>query len=221
MSRKPTRRTVLRFAAAAAIPTIIPPRALGLQNSLAPSARIAIGFIGTGGQGTQHIAGGPWTTTGGFLARNDSQIVAVCDVEQARRNAARDRVNRFYADKEGKGTYAGCAALADFRELLDRKDLDAVLIATPDHWHALMSIEAIKAGKDVYCEKPITLTIREAQELRDTVRRYDRILQVGTQQRSSASFRRACELVRNGRIGKVTAVHVNVGGTSRNFDAAE
>ena len=212
-----TRRRVLRIVAT----SVIAPTALGLQNSLAPSNRINIAFIGTGGQGTQHIAGGPWTTTGGFLARGDSQIVAVCDVEKSRREGAKNRVNRHYADREGKANYDGCKTYADFRELLANKDVDAVLIATPDHWHALMSIEAIKAGKDVYCEKPITLTIREAQVLRETVHRYDRILQVGTQQRSSASFRRACELVRNGRIGKVEAVHVNVGGTSRYFDAPE
>jgi predicted dehydrogenase len=212
---------LLRLGAAAAIPTIIPACALGLQNSLAPSNRVNMGFVGTGGQGTQHIAGGPWTTTGGFLARNDAQILAVCDVEQSRRLAARDRINRAYADRAAQGSYEGCKDYADFRELLSRNDIDAVLIATPDHWHALISIEAMKAGKDVYCEKPITLTIREAQTLREAVHRYNRVLQVGTQQRSSASFRRACELVRNGRIGKVTAVHVNVGGTSRLFDAPE
>jgi predicted dehydrogenase len=213
-----SRRRFVAGSLTAATLTIIPRSALGLGGK-PPSARINMGFIGTGTQGTQHIAGGPWTTTGGFLGRDDTQVVAVCDVETPRRDAARQRVEAHYAEKQSKGQYNGCKSHADFRDLLADRNIDAVLIATPDHWHALMSILAMRAGKDVYCEKPMTLTIREAQQVRDEVRRTARIFQAGTQQRSSPAFRRACELVRNGFIGRVQRVHVNVGGTSLDFDA--
>jgi predicted dehydrogenase len=204
---------------AATGPWIVPASVLG-QSTTPPSERITIGFIGVGGQGNQHVAGGPWTTSGGFLGRDDAQILAVCDVEEERLQRTRQRVDDGYAAKTGRGSYKGCAAYRDFRELLARPDIDAVLIASPDHWHALMSIMAIKAGKDVYCEKPISLTIREVREMVKTARRYNRILQAGTQQRSSPAFRFACELVRNGRIGKLQHVHVNVGGTSVAIEAA-
>jgi predicted dehydrogenase len=210
-----SRRQLLRrgLAALAAGPLVIPASVRG-QGGTAPSDRIVLGFIGTGGQGNQHVAGGPWTTRAGFLGRDDTHIVAVCDVERARRESTRRRVEDGYAAKLGQGVYKGCDAYADFRDLLARPDIDAVLIASPDHWHALHSIHAIRAGKDVYCEKPISLTIREARAMADAARRHARILQAGTQQRSSAAFRYACELVRNGRIGRVLRAHVNVGGTS-------
>jgi predicted dehydrogenase len=128
-------------------------------------------------------------------------VLAVCDVDQNRRERAAQRVG----DK--------CAAYNDYRELLDRKDIDAVLIATPDHWHTLTSINACEAGKDVYCEKPLTLTIEEGRKLVQAVRRYARVFQTGSQQRSSGEFRQACELVRNGRVGKVSLVRVGIGGS--------
>ena len=223
MGAKVSRRRFLRASlvgagAAAVGPSIIPASALG-QTTTPPSERITMGFIGTGGQGNQHIAGGPWTTSAGFLGRDDAHIVAICDVEQERLERTKQRIEDVYAGKLGQGTYKGCGTHKDFRELLARKDVDAVLIASPDHWHALMSIAAMKAGKDVYCEKPISLTIREVREMVNVSRRYSRILQAGTQQRSSGAFRYACELVRNGRIGKLLRAHVNVGGTSACFDA--
>ena len=217
-----TRRQLLErglaAAGAVAAPWLVSARALG-RGAAAASDRIAMGFIGVGGQGNQHIAGGPWTTRAGFLGRDDVQILAVCDVETARREHTRQRVDDGYAARLGKGVYRGCGAHADFRELLDRPDIDAVLIASPDHWHALHSVKAIEAGKDVYCEKPISLTIREARLMERAARRYGRILQAGTQQRSSAAFRHACELVRSGHIGRLLRVYVNVGGTSSYFAA--
>src|SRR5438876_5847621 len=116
------------------------------------------------------------------------------------------------------GTYKGCTAFADFRELLAKPGIDAVLIATPDHWHAIPALEAIKAKKDIYCEKPLTLTIHEAKTLVDAVRKHDRVFQTGSQQRSEGSFRSACELVRSGRIGKLQAIYVNVGSSSKPCD---
>jgi predicted dehydrogenase len=120
--------------------------------------------------------------------------------------------NEHYGDERASGTYAGCTIYKDFRELCARPDIDAVVISTPDHWHALHAVEAMLQGKDVYCEKPLGLTVHETRAMVDTARRYGRILQTGSQQRSDETFRFACELVRNGRIGNVHTVHVNVGG---------
>jgi predicted dehydrogenase len=213
-----SRRRFLRgtavAGAAAMAPGVIPSHVLGQSSA---NERINIGVIGTGGQGLQHIAGGPWTVAGGFVARRDVQVVAVCDAEQGRRDNARRRVNEAYAEARNQGTYRGCDAFINYRELLARPDVDAVLIASPDHWHAQQSIDAMRAGKDVYCEKPITLTIGEARQVRQAVHRLGRVYQAGTQQRSSPAFRRACELVRSGRIGRLVRVHVNVGGTSTDY----
>jgi predicted dehydrogenase len=134
------------------------------------------------------------------------QFAAVCDVNARNRDNARDIVNKHYGNKD-------CAEYKDFRELLAREDIDALLVATPDQWHALPCIAAAKAGKDMYCEKPMTLTIAEARVVADTMKRYGRIYQTGTQQRSWYEFRFACELVRNGYIGQVKSITVNVGGT--------
>ncbi len=155
---------------------------------------------------------------GHFLGSGDVQVVAVCDVDTNRREDAKKTVEKQYADKQKSGRYKGCAAYNDFRELLGRKDIDAVVIATPDHWHAIPAIEACKAGMDVYCEKPLSLTIHEAKTMRDAARKYARVFQTGSQQRSSNEFRLACELVRSGRIGKLKAVYVNVGGPSHPCD---
>ncbi|MDQ3815550.1 MAG: Gfo/Idh/MocA family oxidoreductase [Armatimonadota bacterium] len=193
-----TRRQFLHSAAATlAAPYLITSSALG-QNGQAPANdRIGIGFIGLGGMGGGHF--------NGYLGHGRTRIVAVCDVNAATREQYRQRAEE---------KYPGVAAYNDFRELLARDDIDAVVIATPDHWHAIISIEAAKAGKDIYCEKPLSLTIREAQEMRETARRHDVVFQTGSQQRSSREFRQACELVRNARIGQVQTIHVNVGGPS-------
>src|SRR5207244_8138223 len=121
------------------------------------------------------------------------QVLAVCDVDTNRREHARKTVEARYAAQIKSGTYRGCGAYNDYRELLRRKDIDAVVIATPDHWHALPVLEACRAGKDIYCEKPMSLTIHEAKAMIDAVRKYNRVFQTGSQQRSSAEFRLACE----------------------------
>ncbi len=132
------------------------------------------------------------------------QLLAVCDVDQSRREAGRNAVNDIYAST--LPGYKGCIGYNDYRELLARPDIDAVIIVTPDHWHALQSIDAAKAGKDIYCEKPISLTIDEGRQLVQTVRRYGRVFQTGTQYRSIPSIRKVCQFVRDGRLGKVKQV---------------
>jgi hypothetical protein len=132
--------------------------------------------------------------------------MAVCDVDSVRCEQGKNRVEKTYAARLANGTYKGCAAYNNYRELLARTDIDAVVIATPDHWHSLQSIDAAKAGKDVYCEKPISITIRQGRRLAETVRRYGRIFQTGTQYRSIPTIRQVCEFVRAGGLGKVKQV---------------
>ena len=209
-----TRRDFLKTAGAAAAalaaPMLIPASALGRDGAVSPSERIAMGFIGLGGQGTGHLLGGAWTyVPGGYVARNDVQVLAVCDVRRERRESARQRCNQMYAQKSGQADYDGVQAFNDFREVLARADLDAVLIAVPYHWAAPLAIMAMRAGKDVYCEKPVAITAREGRSLVDTSKRFGRIYQAGMQQRSEygGKFRRACELVRNGRLGQLKEVY--------------
>lgn len=177
---------------------------------MSPSERIAMGFIGVGGQGGGHLLGGAWTyVAGGYAGRKDVQVLAVCDVWRERRESATKKVNDHYAEVYGKGDYKSCEAYTDFRQVLDRADIDAVLIASPAHWHATMAAMAAEAGKDIYCEKPTAVTVRESQAMLAAVRRYGRVYQAGTQQRSEydGKFRRACEFVHSGRIGKLQAIY--------------
>jgi len=204
------RRSALVAGAACAGPCVVPAAALGRGGAAAPSERITMGFIGLGGQGTGHLLGGAWTyVPGGYVAREDVQVVAVCDVRRERREPARQRCNQMYAQKLGQPGYDGVQAYNDFREVLARPDIDAVLLALPYHWAAPMAMWAARSGKDVYCEKPIAITMRESRVLVETVRRFGRIYQAGTQQRSEygGKFRLACELVRNGRIGQLKEVY--------------
>ncbi|MCB1212651.1 MAG: Gfo/Idh/MocA family oxidoreductase, partial [Verrucomicrobiales bacterium] len=165
-----------------------------------------LGFIGVGKMNSGHL--------GNFLGRNEVQVVAVCDVDTNRRDNAKKRVEERYGKDKDAG-YKGCEAYNDFRDLLARKDIDAVVIATPDHWHAYIAIAAVNAGKDVYCEKPLTHNIHEALTLIKTVRGSKQILQTGSQQRSSKEFRIACELVRNGVIGKIQRVETQFGSPAK------
>lgn len=152
--------------------------------------------------------------------RDDVQVLAVCDVDTTRREAAKKHVDATYSEQAG-GTYRACAVYSDFRELLARDDIDAVLIATPDHWHAYIAIAAVMAGKDVYCEKPLTYNVHEAVELVKAVRRTDRVFQVGSQQRSLRPFRVAAELVRNGVLGRVSTIHVSFGDPAASYREVE
>jgi predicted dehydrogenase len=209
-SRRYTRRQALKLAAATggaiAAPLIASPWAIGKDGATAPSERITLGFIGIGMMGQGHLRT--------MLGYPEVQVAAVCDVDTWRRENARKTVDKAYAAARAKGRYTGCAAYKDLRELLARKDIDAVLIATGDNWHVPASLLAAKAGKDIYCEKPMSKTICEARTLVDVVRRHDRVFQTGLQQRSTPDFLRACDLVQKGRIGKVTHVYVNFPGVS-------
>jgi hypothetical protein len=197
-------------AAALAAPVLIPASALGRSGAVAPSERIGIGFIGLGTQGTGHVLGGAWThVPGGYVARGDVQVLAVCDVRRERRENVRHRCNQMYSQRFGQAEYQGVQAYTDFRELLARADVDAVLISVPYHWAAPMSIMAMRAGKDVYCEKPIAITLREGRVVIEASKRFGRIYQAGTQQRSEygGKYRLTAELVRNGRIGQLKEVY--------------
>jgi predicted dehydrogenase len=211
-----SRRRFLRTSAATAVAaaagvTIVPRSAIGADPAKpAPSNRINMAFIGVGGQGRYDM--------GNFLGHKEVQGLAVCDCDASERDKAKEQVEKKYAEQTKAGTYKGCAGYNDFREVLERKDVDAVMIATPDHWHAGISIAAAAAGKDIYCEKPLSLTIGEARAMVDAVRRYDRVFQTGSQQRSHGPFRHACELIRSGFIGKVHTVYVRVWGPARECD---
>ena len=204
------RRQLLKRAAAAggmlAVPSVIPSSCLGKDDAVAPSERITLGFIGVGmmGQGHERC----------FLGYDEAQVTAVCDVDRWRRENGKTTAEQAYAAKRPGGTYRGCRAYSDLRELLARDDIDAVVIATGDNWHGPATVMAAKAGKDIYTEKPISKTIREARAMVEASRRYGRVVQIGLQQRSTPEFIKACRLVRDGRIGKVKIVYVAFPGTS-------
>jgi predicted dehydrogenase len=213
-NRVSRRRFLQQYAAttgaAIFLPAIFPASVLGRNGVRAPNERIQMGFIGLGGQGTGHLLGGAWTyVPGGYAARDDVQVLAVCDVRRERREHARARCNAIYAQKFGQAACHGVGAYNDFREVLARSDIDAVLLALPYHWAAPMAILAMRAGKDVYCEKPCAITVREGRVVVETAQRFSRVYQAGTQQRSEygGKFRLVCELVRNGRIGQLKEVY--------------
>ncbi|MCU0914703.1 MAG: Gfo/Idh/MocA family oxidoreductase [Planctomycetes bacterium] len=201
----PTRRAFLRdsiraVAGAALLPTIVPASVLGAE---APSNRVTLGMIGMGRQAYQ-------SNVKTFFGFPDVQVVAVCDVDTWRLENGRKAVEERYAKDRASGTFKGCATYRDFRELLARPDIDAVMISTPDHWHVPMAMAAAQAGKDISCEKPLTLSIAEGRALSDTVRRYSRVFRTDSEFRSHACFQRTCELVLNGRIGKVHTIRTGV-----------
>ena len=183
-----------------AFPYIVSSSALGQGGSVAPSNRIVMGAIGVGSMGTGDLRG--------FLNKKEVQTVAVCDVDKAHR----DRAKKLVDDKYGNND---CAAYLDFRELIGRGDLDAVQLALPDQWHSIPAVAAAWAGLDIHAQKPLARTIREGRAICNAVKRYGVIWQTGSQQRSNSSFHHACELARNGRIGKIHKVEVGLptGGT--------
>ncbi|MDY7109005.1 MAG: Gfo/Idh/MocA family oxidoreductase [Planctomycetota bacterium] len=201
-----TRRSFLHAAGVAAIagPYVLTRRARGAETARrpAPGDRITMALIGCGGMGNANL--------NGFLNKPEVQVVAVCDPDRSRREQSRARVNEFHAGRTRSGTYKGCDAYNDFREILARDDVDAIIVATPDHWHALIVIAAARAGKDVYGEKPLTAWLRQGRDMCEAVRRSGCVFQTGSQQRSDGRFRFACELVRNGRIGDVHTVRVGL-----------
>jgi predicted dehydrogenase len=201
-------------AAGFAFPTLIPARALGRAGRPAPSEQITLGVVGTGNQGFNDI--------NSFLRDDRVRIVAVCDVNRQSagywegkvggREPAKRLVESFYGKENRAGTSRGCDAIADFREILGRRDIDAVEICTPDHWHAAMVIEACRSRKDIYCQKPLSLTIAEGRAMSYAVTSSQVVFQTGSHQRSDRRFRHAAELVRNGRIGDLRKVKVGLPG---------
>jgi myo-inositol 2-dehydrogenase/D-chiro-inositol 1-dehydrogenase len=196
-----SRRAFLRRAAVAttvivAGPMIVPGRVLGLDGGVAPSNRIAIGFIGTGRQTLN-------ANIPAFLTQPDAQVVSVCDVDSWRLNVARTKVEDHYARDTRSGSFKGCATTGDWRDVIARKDIDAVMIGTPDHWHMVMALAALRAGKDVSCEKPLTRDIATGRKLVETVVKHGRVFCTDGEFRSYGSCRRAAQLVRNGKIGKL------------------
>ena len=212
--RRVNRRTFGKAVLAASLSaTVIPLRAHG--QGAAANERITVGMVGLGGMGMGHVRR--------FLQSPDVQVVAVCDVHKRHyrdmdrgkrgpcgREAAKAIVEDYYSDQTARGSFTGCAAYADFRELCARDDIDVVVVATPDHWHALCTLEALRNGKDVYCEKPLTHLFREGQIVAEEVAKQKAIFQTGSQQRSDPGFRRCVELVRNGHIGKLVRVEVGL-----------
>jgi len=193
-----SRRGFLGAAASLAVPMVIPRHVLGDANNAPANEKIVLACIGIGkmmyGSHLPH-----------FVRMPEVKVVAVCDVDTTRREAGKQRVDDAYKNSD-------CAACVDYREILARDDVDAVACATPDHWHALVILDACKAGKDMYCEKPLTNNLVEAKAVMDAVNASNIIFQTGSQQRADRNFRYACELVQNGRIGTIQRVEVGVGG---------
>jgi predicted dehydrogenase len=205
MTKEPSRRSFIgALGAGMAAPYFLTSNALGAEGDIPASDRLRIGHIGINWMGGIHL-----DSYASGKAYPEARSVAACDVDADHLAKAAKRIGEH------------CKTYHDFRDLLDDKDIDAVVVATPDHWHAIVCIQAAEAGKDIYCEKPLSLTIREARAMANAVRRYGRVFQTGSQQRSEDNFRYACELVRSGRIGKVRTVHVGVGGPSGPCDLPE
>ncbi len=202
------------ISAGIGFPAIVPASALGRGGMVAPSSRVTLGVIGTGNQGFNDLRS--------FLDDERVQIVAVCDVNRESagywegkvggREPAKRLVEKRYAEHKPSGNYRGCAPYVDYRAILGRKDIDAVEVCTPDHWHAIPVLEACLARKDIYCQKPLSLTIAEGRAMCYAVNKCHVVFQTGSQQRSDRRFRRACELVRNGRIGELKKVLVGLPG---------
>jgi predicted dehydrogenase len=207
LSRKDfLKKSALGFASFSIVPRFV----LGGTGYTAPSDKITIGFIGTGKQST--ILANP------FFSLPEAQFVACCDVDSIKRTKFKEWVEKKYAEAGEQTDYNGCTAYKDYKELIAHDDLDAVIVCTPDHWHAIPAIAALNAGKDLYCEKPLSLTIEEGRAMVEATRRNNRIAQTGSMQRSWDIFAKASELVRNGYLGEIKEVKVNVGGPPRAYD---
>ncbi|MEI7899522.1 MAG: Gfo/Idh/MocA family oxidoreductase [bacterium] len=194
--KRMTRRGFIGATASAlAVPRMVRASAPRAGGAVAPSNRLTMGLIGRGCMGRGHLAR--------LVGDSDVQLLAVCDVDRSRCAEGKEAAEANYAASQPGGKYAGCAAYNDYRELLARKDIDAVVIATPDHWHTPISIEAVKAGKDVYCEKPVSMTVRQGRALVEAVRANKRVFQNGSQYRSIPAMHEAIDFVRAGGLGKV------------------
>jgi predicted dehydrogenase len=207
-SRRTFLKTSLGAAAAAGFPTIVPSSVFG---QLSPSNRINVGAIGVGRISRGHDLPGIWKY-------DQANIMAVCDLDANRVELGKALINGYYSKKTGK-PYDGVTGYHHYRELLANKDIDAVVISTPDHQHAIVAVDAVRAKKDVYLQKPASLTISEGRHMSDQVTASKQILQIGSQQRSWKQFYRACELVRNGRIGEIKHVEIGLPGDPAGGDS--
>jgi predicted dehydrogenase len=198
-----SRRQFIKKASVISAAFMIVPRHVLGKGYTAPSDLITLGCIGTGKQA--------FGLKQAFLNTNEAKIIAAADVYGSKLKQFAAEVNQYYAAKAGQSTAVACDTYADFRDVLTRKDIDAVVIAVPDHWHAVIAILAARAGKDIYCEKPLSLTIAEGRAMVHESRKHKRVFQTGSMQRSWPEFRQAVELVRNGYIGEIKTVKVNVG----------
>ncbi len=219
LNRRDFLKTSATAAGALTFPTIVSASALGRGSRPAASDRVTLGFIGTGNMGTNHVRG--------FLEKERVQVVAVCDVNRLSygywngaiggREPARALVDFHYGEEISSGKFAGCDSYEDFREMLGRADIDAVVISTPDHWHGIHVVRAAEAGKDIYGEKPLSLTVTQGRAMSDAVAANNVVFQTGSQQRSDERFRHACELVLNGRIGALQTVTCGLPGGHPDF----
>lgn len=208
--RTNSRRSFLKTTAlAAGLITIVPRHVLG-KGFIAPSDKINLGYIGLGKQGG--------ILANKFMTNTQAQIVAGAEVWTSKRRWFKQLVEGYYAEKRGVAGYNGIRTYLHYQELLEQDGLDAVVIATPDHWHAQQAIDAMKSGKDVFCEKPMTNTIKDGRDMVDALTKYDRVLQVGSMQRSWAKFIKANEIVKSGKLGEIKKVLVNVGDPYRTYD---
>lgn len=216
MSKEPeksnsiNRRDFIKGAAILSSFMIVPRHVLGGVGYISPSDQISLGFIGAGKQS--------FTLFNAFNNIGKVRVLAACDVHKTKMNLFADGVNDFYTKKGGNGTSNSCYRDSDFREMLNRKDIDAVVISVPDHWHAAIAVRAAAAGKDIYCEKPLSLSIAEGRAMVDATHKYKRVFQTGSMQRSWQEFRQTALIMRNGYLGDIQSIKVSVGGPPKPYD---
>ncbi len=208
-----SRRKFLKQASILSSFAIVPRSVLGGSGYTAPSDKVTLGFIGCGRQA--------FGLKNSFLKSDSAQIIGAADVYGSKLQQFAKEVNTAYAAKAGQDKYKGCTTHADFTALLARKDIDAVVIATPDFWHGVQAVKAARAGKDIYCEKPLSLTIAEGRAMVNATRKNNRVFQTGSMQRSWPEFRQAVHLVRSGSIGDLKNIKVSVGGPPKPYDLPE
>jgi predicted dehydrogenase len=204
-----SRRKFIKSVAVLSAFSIVPRYVLGGKGYLPPSDMIGLGFIGTGRQSTGLMRN--------FLTTGETQILAACDVYPIKLQNFVDQLNKFSTEKDLE-LKSECKTYQDYREILDRKDIDAVVIATPDHWHGVLSVKAAQKKKDIYCEKPLSLTVKEGRAMAKAVKKHDRVFQTGSMQRSWPEFRQTAEIIRNGYLGEIKEIKVSVEGPPKNYD---
>jgi predicted dehydrogenase len=204
-----SRRKFIKSAAVLSVFSIVPRYVLGGKGYLAPSDMIGLGFIGTGKQSAGLMRN--------FLTTGETRVLAACDVYPLKVQNFVDQLNKFSTEKDLK-LKSECKTYVDFMELLERDDIDAVVIATPDHWHGVISVKAAKKKKDIYCEKPLSLTVKEGRAMAKAVKKYKRVFQTGSMQRSWPEFRQTAELIRNGYLGEIKEIKVSVDGPPKAYD---